>query len=97
MRLRFTARASQDLIEIADYIQAENPAAALRVRTAILHALQDLVVFPRLGRPQAVEGVRKLVTRRYRYLIYYTADEIAAEVVVLTIQHASRKRHDADA
>jgi hypothetical protein len=24
-----------------------------------------------------VEGVRKLVTRRYRYLVYYTADDEA--------------------
>jgi toxin ParE1/3/4 len=55
------------------------------------------VLFPRLGRPQTLEGVRKLVTRRYPYLIYYTADETAAEIVVLTIQHAARQRNHTDA
>lgn len=60
---------------------------ALRVRDAILESLQNLVRFPRLGRPQKVEGIRKLLTRRYRYLVYYTLDEEVGEVVILTIQH----------
>jgi toxin ParE1/3/4 len=47
MKLRFTPRAAQDLAAIADYIRAHNPAAALRVRAAILHSLQNLVLFPR--------------------------------------------------
>jgi addiction module RelE/StbE family toxin len=97
MRLRLTARATQDLTEIADYIRARNPNAALRVRTAILQALESVVLFPQLGRRQTIEGVRKLVTRRYPYLIYYAIDESAEQVVVLTIQHASRKRSQRDA
>jgi len=49
----------------------------LAVRAAILRSLQNLTLFPAIGRPQNVEGVRKLVTRRYRYLVYYTVDEKA--------------------
>ena len=64
MKLRFTPRATQDLIDIADYIRARNPAASLRVRAAILDSLQNLVLFPEVGRRQTVEGVRKLVTRK---------------------------------
>lgn len=60
MRLRFTLRASQDIVEIANYIRAENPPAAQRVRTS--------------------------------YLIYYTIDERADEIVVLTVQHPTRQR-----
>jgi toxin ParE1/3/4 len=75
MKLRFTRRAVQDLADIADYIRKQNPQAALRVRAAILESLQNLVLFPQVGRQQKVEGVRKLVTRRYPYLVYYTADE----------------------
>jgi hypothetical protein len=62
------------------------------VRAAILHSLQNLVSFPRVGKAQTVEGVRKLVIRRYSYLVYYTVDEIAEEIVVLTIQHPARER-----
>jgi toxin ParE1/3/4 len=64
MKLRFTPRATQDLGEIAAYIRERNPQAARRVRAAILESLQDLVLFPHIGRSQNVEGVRKLVARR---------------------------------
>ena len=97
MKLRFTPRATQDLISIADYVHEHSPQGALRVRAAILESLQNLVRFPSLGRPQTVEGVRKLVTRRYPYLVYYTVDEEAGEVVILTIQHPAREREHSDA
>jgi plasmid stabilization system protein ParE len=71
MKLRFTPRATQDLASIAAYIRDRNPPAALRVRAAILESLQSLILFPHIGRQQQVEGVRKLVTQRYAYLVYY--------------------------
>ena len=95
MRLRFTRRATQDLADIADHIREQSPAGALRVRAAILDSLRHLTVFPAAGRRQSVEGVRKLVTRRYRYIVYYTIDAAAEEIAVLTIQHPAREReHD---
>ena len=97
MKLRFTPRATQDIADIAAYIREQNSSAALRVRTAILESLQNLVLFPRIGRPQKIEGVRKLVTKRYRYLVYYTADEEAEEIIILTIQHPAREREHSDA
>jgi addiction module RelE/StbE family toxin len=92
VKLRFTPRAAQDIAAIADYIRARNPGAARKVRAAILHSLQNLVLFPKVGRAQAVEGVRKLVTRKYPYLVYYRVDEAAEEVIILTIQHPARER-----
>ena len=97
MKLRFTRRATQDLADIADYIRKQNPQAALRVRAAILESLQNLVLFPQVGRQQKVEGVRKLVTRHYPYLVYYTADESAEEIIIITIQHPAREREHSDA
>lgn len=96
MKLRFTPRAAQDLNDIANYIRERNPQAALRVRAAILESLQNLVLFPQVGRRQKVEGVRKLVTRRYPYLVYYSADEAAEEIIVITIQHPAREREHSD-
>lgn len=96
MRLRFAPRATQDLIEIADYIRERNPAAALRVRATILDSLQNLVLFPEVGHPQKVEGVRKLVTRKYPYLVYYTFDRDAEEIIILTIRHSAREREYED-
>jgi plasmid stabilization system protein ParE len=97
MKLRFTLRATQDLSNIADYIHERNPSAARRVRAAIIESLQTLVLFPRVGRQQTIEPIRKLVTRRYPYLVYYTVDETSEEIVVLTIQHPSRERTHSDA
>ncbi len=74
MKLRFSPRAMQDLIDIADHIRERNPAASLRVRAAIIDSLQNLILFPDIGRRQTVQGVRKLVTRKYPYLVYYTVD-----------------------
>jgi toxin ParE1/3/4 len=97
MKLRFTRQAKQDLDNIADYIREQNPEAALRVRAAIIRSLQTLVLFPRIGRRQAVRGVRKLVTRRHKYLIYYIVEGSAEEIVILTIQHPAREREHTDA
>jgi toxin ParE1/3/4 len=97
MKLRFTPRATQDLAAIADYIHAHNPAAAQNVRAAILGSLQTLALFPEVGRRQTVEGVRKFVTRKYPYLVYYTVDQGDEEIVILTIQHPARQREYVDA
>lgn len=64
MKLRFTPRALRDLTELADYIRAENPAAAQRVRAAIYETLRNLILFPKVGRRQTTEGVRKVITRK---------------------------------
>ena len=97
MKLRFTPRATQDLIAIADYLHVRSPGAAGRVRATILRSLQGLTLFPQVGRAQTVEGVRKMVTRRYSYLVYYTVDEVAEEIIILTIQHPAREREHEDA
>ena len=95
MKLRFTARATQDLTAIGDYIRSKNP-AAVRVRAAILETLQMLTRFPGAGRAQTVEGVRKIVTRRYPYIVYYSIDQAAQEIIIHTIQHPAREREYSD-
>jgi len=67
------------------------------VRAAILDSMQTVVLFPRSGRAQTLADVRKLVVRKYPYLIYYRFDDATDEAVVLTIQHASRDRDYGDA
>jgi toxin ParE1/3/4 len=96
MRLRFTLQARQDLDDIANHIREQNPQAALRLRTAIIDSLRTLVLFPRIGRRQTTAGVRKLVTRRYPYIVYYTIDDASKEIVILTVRHPARGREHAD-
>jgi addiction module RelE/StbE family toxin len=96
MKLRFTRRATENLATIADYIRANIPSAAHRVRSAIYESLQYLILFPKVGRPQKAHGVRRLVTRKYSYLVYYTVDESAQEVIILDVKHPAQKREHSD-
>jgi plasmid stabilization system protein ParE len=97
MKLRLTPRAAHDLADIGDYLSERSPGAALRVRDAILQSLQNLSLFPELGRKQEEEGVRKMVTRRYSYRIYYMTDEAADEIIILAIRHPARRPEHTDA
>jgi len=97
MKLRFTPRAVENIVSIADYLRARNPAAAQRVRAAIYESLQNLILFPHAGRPQQTQGVRKFVTRKYAYLVYYTVDDAAKEIVILNVKHSAQRREHEDA
>jgi toxin ParE1/3/4 len=97
MKLRFTPRATENLVEIADYLHERDPAAARRVRAVIYEGLQNLILFPNAGRLQKVERIRKFVTRKYVYLIYYIVDEAADEIVILNVKHPARERDYEDA
>jgi len=96
MRLRFARRAIQDLNDISDYLRARHPAGAVHVRAAIFESLRNLTHFPKVGRKQNVEGVRRLVARKYPYLIYYMIDEAADEIIIVSIQHSAREREFSD-
>lgn len=97
MKLRFTPRATENIAAIADYLRAHNPSAAHQVRVVLYESLQNLILFPQVGRPQNAAGVRKLVTRKYSYLVYYTVDEAAEEIVILNVKHPSQEREHSDA
>jgi toxin ParE1/3/4 len=50
MKLRFAPRGLANIIEISEYIKEDNPTAARRVRDAIYQSLQNLILFPYVGR-----------------------------------------------
>ena len=97
MKLRFAPRAAHDLGEIGEYLRSRSPSGAVRVQHAILDSVQVLIQFPHAGRAQQLEGVRKMAVRNYPYLVYYRLDALADEIVIVTIQHASRERPFDDA
>jgi plasmid stabilization system protein ParE len=97
VRLCYTTRAAADLTEIANYLVSRSPVGAQRVRAAILATLRTIIDLPHAGRLQAVDAVRKIVVRRYPYVVYYRVDEDAEEIVVLTIQHTAQQRAFRDA
>lgn len=96
MKVRFTPQATTDLTEIASFLRARNPAAAIRVRKVIFEATRLIAAFPYAGRQQSVAEVRKIVTPRYAYLIYYSIDISTEQIAILSIQHPARERDFTD-
>ncbi len=91
----FTALAEEDIDQIEDYICANDPAAAARVRAAIVKQSLELAKMPAKGmvlrEPTSEQeiGVRLWPVSRYRnYLILY---RIEPELIrVLRILHAAQ-------
>ena len=97
MRLLITPAALDDISRIDVYLEARSPPGAERVRLEIDETMQMLLDYPYLGRKQRRKGIRKIGTSKYAYLIYYRVDETNEEVVVMTVQHKSRRRRFKDA
>src|SRR5262245_11795562 len=74
MPVVFAPAAVRDIEEIGDYIQTENPAAAIRLIAALRSRCARIVNAPRGGapRPELRMGLRPVPFRRY--VIFYTAD-----------------------
>ena len=53
---RLTSSARQDVLDIYDYIAADNPDAADRFVDELYHAFDHLVTFPRTGHPRGPRG-----------------------------------------
>jgi toxin ParE1/3/4 len=91
----FTGLAEEDLDQIEDYISAHDPAAAARVRTAIIRQSVQLLNTPEKGmaltepRSDEESGVRLWPVSRYRnYLILYRIE--TEQIRVLRILHAAQ-------
>ena len=90
MRVRFTRTAQRDLAQIHAWISQDSPTIASRFVARLIERARGLSDHPFEGRETDEPGVRVIVARRQRYLIFYT---IAAEEVNIThLLHTSRRR-----
>lgn len=88
MELFWTPEATQDRGEIYDYIEADNPAAALALDELFAEKAGRLVDHPSLGRPGRVAGTRELVAHHNYILVY----DVTGDVVrMLRVLHAARQ------
>jgi len=88
VRLFWTPEAIDDRRSIYDYIEVDNPSAALALDELFSEKVSRLIDHPGLGRPGRVAGTRELVAHQNYILIY----DIAADSVrVLRVIHAARQ------
>lgn len=90
MKLRFTSHATRQLDHIAEYINEENPAAALRVGDRVRETARSLTRFPNLGRPGSETGTREIMVPGLPYIVVY---RLAGDTVeILGIYHTAQLR-----
>ena len=89
MRIVWSAPASEDRDAIFDYIEADNPTAAIRVDDRIREQTFNLTKFPEIGRPGRAEGMRELVILRPPFVVAYRVVENT--VIVLRILHGAQQ------
>ncbi|MCX8518227.1 MAG: type II toxin-antitoxin system RelE/ParE family toxin [Rhodoferax sp.] len=88
MDLFWTPEAINDRDAIYDYIEADNPTAALALDELFEVKAGRLVDHPGLGRPGRIAGTRELVAHQNYILVY---DVLGDLVRVLRVLHAARQ------
>jgi addiction module RelE/StbE family toxin len=88
VKLSWSLDALADRRAIYDYVDADNPRAALDLDTKISLAAQRLTKFPRLGRPGRQKGSREFVIMP-SYIMVYEVHEDA--IWILNIVNTRRQ------
>lgn len=88
-RVLRTATAKSDLSAIADFIAADNPAAAERWLNEVDHTLSVIAAYPRLG--ERVDDLAPGIRRHSlgQYLLYYRP--IDGGIELRRVLHGARK------
>jgi addiction module RelE/StbE family toxin len=81
MQLRWTTPAANDLYNITQHIQDDNPAAALDVAGTILGGCESLTNFPHQGRLGRIPGTRELILPGLPYIVVYRVQDQVVEMV----------------
>ena len=91
-QVKWSERARVSLIEVRDYIAAENPHAARKVIREIVARTKLLATQPLSSpvyKPAKDQNVRHTLSGRYR--IFYRVHSAESHVEILTIWHSSRR------
>lgn len=84
MRCLYSARAADDLDDIAGYIASDNPQRALSFIDEIRERCEQLAAFPASGasRPDIAEGIRVSPFGRYLILYSLAGDQLLIERIL---------------
>lgn len=93
-RLRYSNRASIDLVRLHKFLAGKDQAAAQNAVKEIRDSLTNLMHVPKIGRP-VEEGFRELIIEfgSSGYLALYDFDEMHDEVVVHAVRHQKENNY----
>jgi toxin ParE1/3/4 len=86
--LEWSAFARADRKAIFDYIEEDNPRAAISVDERIRTRVEGLAQFPEMGRAGRIEGTRELVISSTPYIAAYRI--IGDTVRILRVLHGAQ-------
>ncbi|MGY6629862.1 MAG: type II toxin-antitoxin system RelE/ParE family toxin [Wenzhouxiangella sp.] len=89
MKLKWTRRALEQLVEAQDYIAQENPQAARQVGERIADASRLLLTQPGIGHRGRVAGTLEWVVRRTPYFLVYKLED--DWLIVLRVIHSKQQ------
>lgn len=87
MRLQYSQAAQADLRRIDIWLNSVDADVAVAALWAIRHRVAALLAWPAIGTPLH-GGTRKIVERRFGYIIFYRHDLEA--ITILRIRHARK-------
>ncbi len=88
MRIRWSPEARRQVGEIWHYIALDDPAAADRMVTRLVAAVEKLAHFPHLGRPGR-EGSRELAVAGSHFIVVYRVE--GDEIKIGTVVHGAQR------
>lgn len=90
MRIIWNEDALDDLENIRDYIEGDNPAAATRVLNRLRTGLQQLALNPRMGCIGRVSETREFVFSDLPYIGIYRIATDPDRIEILNVIHGAR-------
>lgn len=88
MRITWAPEARRQVREIWHYIALDDPAAADRMVTRLVVAVEKLLRFPQLGRPGR-EGSRELVVGGTHFVVVYRVE--GEEIRIGSVVHGAQR------
>ena len=88
MKIEWSLFAVEDRTRIFEYIEQDDPLAAVAVDERIMEQTATLPAFPECGRPGRVEGTRELVINHTSFIVAYRVQD--GIVRILCILHGAQ-------
>lgn len=88
VKLEWLKLARNDLFGIINYISDDNPDAAQRLKNDIEVKIEQLLHFPKIGRPGRIDGTRELVAFTNYIIVYQESDFV---IRVLRVLHSAQQ------
>ena len=89
MKVIWSADATNDVLQIREYIGHDNLSAAKLVAVTIIHGTEKLLeVFPLSGRVGRLTGTHELIVPKLPYVVVYQVSK--ESINILRVYHTSR-------